>query len=91
MKMLANNVAGLMPNQCKYIIFKKIHLEEKVLVVEPQGSHQITAIELQKKIVKIQAPPAMTIHPGDSIHLSFTQPRMHFFDRESEKRIAANV
>ena len=60
---------------------------EKTLVVEPQGSHQIVAIELDGKLVKIVAPPHPNISAGEVLHLNFQQEHIHLFDIETEKRI----
>jgi multiple sugar transport system ATP-binding protein len=63
---------------------------EEVLVVEPQGSHQIVAIKLEDQIVKIMAASTQRVHPGERIHLSFQPLGLHFFDSETEWRIGAN-
>ena len=60
---------------------------EKALVVEPQGSHQIIAIELNGQIIKIVAPAHPKVSPGETLHLTFQQERVHLFDVETEKRI----
>jgi multiple sugar transport system ATP-binding protein len=60
---------------------------EKALVVEPQGSHQIIAIELNGQIIKIVAPAHPKVSPGETLHLTFQQERIHLFDVETEKRI----
>jgi len=57
------------------------------LVAEPQGSHQIIAVELDDKIIKIVAPAKPKIHAGDAIHLSFKPNAFHFFDRDTEARV----
>ena len=60
---------------------------EKALVVEPQGSHQIIAIDLNGQIIKIVAPAHPKVSPGEALHLTFQQERIHLFDVETEKRI----
>jgi multiple sugar transport system ATP-binding protein len=53
------------------------------LVVEPQGSHQVVAFELGNKIVKVIAPPAPKINPGETIHVAFETQNVRFFDPET--------
>jgi multiple sugar transport system ATP-binding protein len=52
-------------------------------VSEPQGSHQIIAIELGDKIVKIVAPSYPRIESGETVHLAFKQDTIRFFDPET--------
>ncbi len=59
----------------------------KVLVVEPQGSHQIVAIQSNDKIIKMIADPFPKIMPGEEVHISFETKRIMYFDPETEKRI----
>jgi len=59
------------------------------LVSEPQGSHQIIAIQLDKKIMKIVAPAALKINPGQMVNLSFKQETLRFFDPETTLAIEA--
>lgn len=59
------------------------------LVSEPQGSHQIIAIQLDKKIMKIVAPAALKIDPGETVNLSFKQETLRFFDPETTLAIEA--
>ncbi len=60
---------------------------EEAIVVEPQGSHQIIALDLAGTIVKIVAPADPKVSPGDTLHLNFQQERVHLFDAETQKRI----
>ena len=53
------------------------------LVSEPQGSHQVVAIELDDKIVKIIAPDQPKIHPGERVHLMFREETIRFFDKDT--------
>jgi multiple sugar transport system ATP-binding protein len=57
------------------------------LVTEPQGSHQIVAVELDNQIMKIVAPTQPKVAPGQLIHLAFNEEKIHFFDKESGLRI----
>lgn len=63
---------------------------EKALVVEPQGSHQVIAIDLDGQIIKIVAPAHPKVSPGEALVLSFQQERIHLFDVETQKRLEKN-
>ena len=83
----AKLILGVRPENILITGQMQAAFSEKALVVEPQGSHQIVAIELDGKIVKIVAPPHPNIAAGETLHLSFEQEHIHLFDIESEKRI----
>jgi multiple sugar transport system ATP-binding protein len=57
------------------------------LVSEPQGSHQIIAIELGDKIVKIVAPSYPKIASKETVHLTFNEEAIAFFDVDTGLRI----
>jgi multiple sugar transport system ATP-binding protein len=57
------------------------------LVTEPQGSHQIVAVELDGQIMKIVAPTRPRVNPGQRIHLAFNEETIHFFDKKTGLRI----
>ncbi|WP_129409574.1 ABC transporter ATP-binding protein [Marinitoga lauensis] len=63
------------------------YFTEKILVVEPQGSHQIVALEIGDQIVKIVAPSFPKYKANDVINISFDEDRIMLFDIETEKRI----
>jgi multiple sugar transport system ATP-binding protein len=65
----------------------KAVLSANCLVAEPQGSHQIVAIEMDNKIMKIVAPPRPQIRAGETIHLAFKQESILFFDKKTKLRI----
>ncbi len=54
------------------------------LVSEPQGSHQVIAVELDERYIKVVAPSQPKINPGDIIHLNFKQETLHYFDPDTE-------
>ena len=62
-------------------------LDAEVLVTEPQGSHQILAVEIENQIVKIVLSSDIKLKPGDPVHFRFDEKRLHFFDKDTEKRI----
>lgn len=60
---------------------------QRALVVEPQGSHQIVAVELDDQILKVVAPAYPKVSPGEMLHLTFQSDRIHLFDSATQKRI----
>ena len=57
------------------------------LVTEPQGSHQIVAIELDDQIMKIVAPTVPRVNAGQEVHITFDNESIHYFDKESGLRV----
>jgi multiple sugar transport system ATP-binding protein len=78
---------GVRPENILLTNEKDAVFSTQCLVAEPQGSHQIIAVELDDKIIKIVAPAKPKIHAGDAIHLSFKPNAFHFFDKDTEARI----
>jgi multiple sugar transport system ATP-binding protein len=83
-------ILGVRPENILITPERESLFSEEVLVVEPQGSHQIVAIQLDDQIVKIMASATERIRPGERIHLSFQSDGLHFFDSETEWRISTN-
>jgi multiple sugar transport system ATP-binding protein len=80
-------VMGARPEHLLLVSEEEAVLSAPCLVAEPQGSHQIVAIELGGKIVKIIAPPHPLVAGGESVHLSFNQGALAFFNKETGVRI----
>ncbi|MCP5097344.1 MAG: ABC transporter ATP-binding protein [Chloroflexi bacterium] len=80
-------VIGIRPENLELVGADDAILSAACLVAEPQGSHQIVALELDNKLMKIVAPSQPKIKAGEPIHLSFNQNVIHFFDKESGQRI----
>ncbi len=57
------------------------------LVSEPQGSHQIVAVQLDNKLLKLVAPSSPKVRPGETVYMAFKPEAVHFFDKETEARI----
>ena len=62
-------------------------LSTQCLVAEPQGSHQVVAIEIDDKLVKIIAPALPKIRSAETVHLAFNQEAISFFDKDTSLRI----
>ena len=80
-------VIGARPEDILIVPKEKAVFSEEVLVVEPQGSHQVVAFKLNETIVKMIVSPEVKVRPADTVGLAFNLKRLHFFDGETEKRI----
>ena len=80
-------VIAVRPEDLLVVSSDKAVFSEEVLVVEPQGSHQIVALNLNETIVKMVVSAEIKVKPGDNIGLDFNRKRLHFFDKETENRI----
>jgi multiple sugar transport system ATP-binding protein len=80
-------VLGVRPESVLLVDEGDAVLSAQCFVSEPQGSHQIVAIELGDRIIKIIAPAQPVIASGETVHLSFDQSALAFFDRETGLRI----
>jgi len=72
----------LISNSKEDSIFK-----EKILVVEPQGSHQVIAVELGNQIVKIVAPAFPKYSADQIINVTLDHERIMLFDIDTENRL----
>ena len=80
-------IFGIRPENFELVDESRAILSAACLVSEPQGSHQIIAITLGEKIVKITSPALPKIEAGDMVHLFFKQADMRFYDPETELRV----
>ncbi len=76
-------ILGIRPENILIVGESKAALSARCLVSEPQGSHQIVAIQLDENIVKAVAPPSPIIAPGTDVHLNFKQETLRFFDPDT--------
>jgi multiple sugar transport system ATP-binding protein len=80
-------ILGVRPESILLVGADDAVLSAECLVSEPQGSHQIVAIELGERIVKIVAPAHPIVESGETVHLTFDQDAVAFFDKETGLRI----
>jgi multiple sugar transport system ATP-binding protein len=80
-------ILGIRPENILIVPQEDSQFSAACLVTEPQGSHQVVAIELDKKIIKIVTDPQLKVFPGDSIHLKFKGETIRYFDKETGLRI----
>ena len=85
-----NVILGVRPENIEITDPTKSDMAADCLVSEPQGSHQVIAIQLDKKIMKIIAPAVMKINPGQRVNLLFKQETLRFFDPETTLAIEAS-
>ncbi len=76
-------ILGIRPENIMLVDAGNAVISDKCLVAEPQGSHQIIAIQMQDKILKVVAPAKAKITSGTDIHLDFKQVTLRFFDPET--------
>ena len=80
-------IIGIRPENIALVDAPNALLSAKCLVAEPQGSHQIIAIELDDKIIKISAPALPKIFAGETTHMAFKQETLCFFDPDTTLNI----
>ncbi|MDA3956374.1 ABC transporter ATP-binding protein [Oceanispirochaeta sp.] len=81
-------ILGVRPEDFQLVPGEKGILHAEVLVVEPQGSHQVLAVEVEDQIVKIVISSDQKLSPGDPVSFDFDPKHLHFFNKETEKRIS---
>ncbi|MEE8389502.1 MAG: TOBE domain-containing protein, partial [Anaerolineae bacterium] len=80
-------VLGIRPENILLVDEGDAVLSAQCLVSEPQGSHQIVAIELDDKLMKIVTAARPKIRSEETVHLAFMQEAMSFFDKDTGLRI----
>ncbi|MCG8453836.1 MAG: ABC transporter ATP-binding protein [Spirochaetales bacterium] len=80
-------ILGVRPESIQVVREEEALFIAPVLVVEPQGSHQIVAVQVEDEVVKLIMPPACGVQPGELLPLTFDSTRLHLFDEESQLRI----
>ena len=65
-------------------------LSSRALVVEPQGAHQIVALDVGGEIVKALAPNRPKVVAGEPVHLTFDAAQVQFFDVDDGRRVEAS-
>jgi multiple sugar transport system ATP-binding protein len=80
-------ILGVRPENIVFVGPGKAVISSSCLVSEPQGSHQVVAIQLDEQIIKIVADAQPKIQAGESVHLGFKQETLRFFDPETELAI----
>jgi len=82
-------IIGVRPENIVLTTPDEAILNADCLVSEPQGSHQVIAIEIGDMLMKIVAPTRPKVAAGEPVHMAFKQDAIHFFDKESGQRIWA--
>jgi multiple sugar transport system ATP-binding protein len=76
-------IFGIRPENISIVNENDALFSAPCLVSEPQGSHQVVAIELDNKIIKIVAEAQLKVNPGDIVHLTFKTETIRYFDKET--------
>jgi multiple sugar transport system ATP-binding protein len=76
-------MVGIRPENIEIVSEQDALFSAPCLVSEPQGSHQVVAIELDEKIVKIITEPQPKVEPGEVVHLAFNKETIRYFDKET--------
>jgi multiple sugar transport system ATP-binding protein len=76
-------VFGVRPENISLVTESEALFSAPCLVSEPQGSHQVVAIELDDKIVKIVADAQPKVLPGEIVHLAFKEETIRYFDKDT--------
>ncbi len=79
----AEVTVGIRPENISLVPESKALFSAPCLVSEPQGSHQIVAIELDDKIIKIVAAAQPKVLPGEVVHLALNQDTLRYFDKDT--------
>ena len=82
-----NIILGVRPEDIEIVPVEDAIFTNEIMVIEPQGSHQIVAINIADNIVKIIAPAEKKLLYNDLIGFRFKQERLHLFNKETELRI----
>ncbi len=80
-------VIGVRPEDVLLVDEAQALFAETCLVSEPQGSHQVVAIEFDDSILKFVAPSQPKVEAGDTVNMAFNTEQLHFFDPDTENRI----
>ena len=80
-------VLGVRPENLLLTTEDQALFSVEAMVVEPQGSHQIIAFQMDDQIVKIVAPAYPKVWPGERIHVTFRPERIRFFDPETQQAV----
>jgi multiple sugar transport system ATP-binding protein len=83
-------ILGIRPENITLVDKAQSVFSAECLVSEPQGSHQIIAIQTEDGIIKISAPAQPKIHSGEVVHLAFKQKTMRFYDPVTTLAIEKN-
>ena len=76
-------VLGIRPENILLVDESDAALSANCLVTEPQGSHQVVAIQLDGNIIKAVAPAKLNIAAGTAVHFNFKQETLRFFDPDT--------
>ncbi len=84
-------ILGVRPEDILQSAPDKALFSERILVVEPQGSHQVVSLKLEDKLVKIVLPPFPKLRAGEVFNAEFSRGKLQIFDPRSSRRLSEQV
>jgi multiple sugar transport system ATP-binding protein len=75
-----NLILGIRPENILMVNEDEAIFSATCLLSEPQGSHQIVAIQVDDQIIKIIAPSDPKVTRGETVHMAFKPGTLRFFD-----------
>lgn len=80
-------ILGVRPEDVEIVSESDALFSKEIMVIEPQGSHQIIAMNLGGNIFKIIVPAEKKVSYNETLFLKFNTKKLHLFDKETELRI----
>ncbi len=59
----------------------------EIYVVEPLGRDTLVSLHIGTEIIKVIAPPTFRASPGEQVQLTFSEEKVHLFDKETGKSL----
>ncbi len=82
-----NIILGIRPEDIEIVEESEALFSNEIMVIEPQGSHQVVALNVSDNIVKMIVPAETKLQYNDTLFLNFKMNRLHLFDSDTELRI----
>jgi len=76
-------ILGIRPENIIMVNEDEAVFSANCLLSEPQGSHQVVAIQLKDQIIKIVAPSEPKIKSGEIVHMAFKPDTLRLFDPQT--------
>lgn len=80
-------ILGVRPEDVEIVEESRALFSKEIMVIEPQGSHQVVAVKISDNIVKMIVPAETGLAYNEKIFVNFDMKRLHLFDSDTELRI----